>query len=84
VSVWHTQEVLDVATAALAAQPAAATATAALLEVRMPTDRPPHTAAVLMRKRADGWAIARLYTADQEIPGAVPVVIVGLWADAAL
>jgi hypothetical protein len=82
VSIWHTQEVHDAATRVLALHPGAPAATHALVEVTIAAQRPAHTAAALMARDAAGvWTIARLYTADHEIPGAVVVCVVGLWKD---
>jgi hypothetical protein len=83
VSIWHTQEIHDVATAALRLHAAARTATAALVEVSIVGFGT--SAALLLRKTEGEWTIDRLYTADHVLPGAVAVVVVGVWrADAAL
>lgn len=79
-SIWHTQAVYDVAVGALADDPRAPAAQQAFVEVRLASDRPPHTAGVLLVKSAVGtWDVGRLYTADHEIPGAVAVVVIGVW-----
>ena len=78
-SIWHTQAVYDVAVGALAGYPGADAATHALVEVRVATDRPPYTTAALLTRSATNWDVTRLYTADHEIPGAVAVVVIGVW-----
>jgi hypothetical protein len=75
VSIWHTQEVHDAATRVLLLHHAAKTATHALVEVYIAGFG---TTAALMKKNGD-WQIDRLYTADREMPGAVGVVVVGIW-----
>jgi hypothetical protein len=75
VSIWHTQEVHDAATKVLSLHTGAATATHALVEVSMAGFG---TTAALMRRNGD-WQIERLYTADHEMPGAVGVLVKGVW-----
>ncbi len=75
-SIWHTQEVHDAATKVLELSKAAKTARHALVEVSIGGFG---TTAALMQRDQGTWSIGRLYTADHEIPGAVGVIVVGLW-----
>lgn len=84
VSIWHTQAVHDAATIVLALHPGIGPASHALVEVTLPAlDAAAgqlRTAAALMVRSAVGvWEVRRLYTADHEIPGAVAVVVIGVW-----
>jgi len=75
-SIWKTQEVHDAACRVLGLHTAAGTATHALVEVLIPGFG---TTAALMQKDHELWTIQRLYTAEHELPGAVAVIVVGLW-----
>ncbi len=75
-SIWQTQEVHDAATRVLELHKAAKTARKALVEVSIGGFG---TTAALMQKDQGTWQIERLYHAEHEIPGAVGVVVVGLW-----
>ena len=76
-SIWTTQEVHDAAVAALKIDRVRAqTGTAAFVEVHIHGHG---TMAALMRRVEEQWTIDRLYTPEHEIPGAVAVVVVGVW-----
>jgi len=75
-SIWKTNEVNDAAVRVLLLHPAAKTATHALIDVTIVGFG---TTGALMTWQGGAWRIDRLYGAEHELPGAVGVVVVGIW-----
>ena len=75
-SIWKTQAVNDAAVRVLLLHPEATTATHALIDVTIVGFG---TTGGLMIWESGEWRIDRLYAAEHELPGAVGVVVVGIW-----
>jgi len=75
-SIWKTQEVHDASVRVLLLHPGAKTATHALIDVTIVGFG---TTGALMIWADGEWRIDRLYQAAHELPGAVGVVVIGIW-----
>lgn len=76
--IYATQMLNNAAVHALALHPGAAhpRKTRALVTISVDGQG---TKAVTMLKTCDEWAIENIYTADHYLPGAVGVVVLGVW-----